>query len=96
VCSAPLEVLVSILYWGITLIDKRLLVPEEYQLPLWPDFGFHASKLLLKTPMTVFCVRSISPWLFQAVPLAGSWETDQGQEVPVDLPSNPWESPMVL
>lgn len=60
VCSTPLEVLVSILYWGITLIDKRLLVPEEYQLPFWPDFGFHASKPLLRTLTTVFCVRSLS------------------------------------
>lgn len=33
VCSTPLEVLVSILYWGISLIDKRLLFPEEVQLP---------------------------------------------------------------
>ncbi|KAH8762531.1 FAR-17a/AIG1-like protein [Diaporthe sp. PMI_573] len=49
VCSAPLEVLVSILYWGITLIDKRLLVPEEYQLPFWPDFGFHAMPAIMLT-----------------------------------------------
>src|SRR3712207_5232724 len=27
VCSAPLEVLVSILYWGLTAIDKALVVP---------------------------------------------------------------------
>ncbi|KAI3401676.1 hypothetical protein diail_9340 [Diaporthe ilicicola] len=49
VCSTPLEVLVSILYWGITLIDKRLLVPEEYQLPFWPDFGFHAMPAIMLT-----------------------------------------------
>lgn len=60
VCSTPLEVLVSILYWGITLIDKRLLVPEEYQLPFWPDFGFHASKQLPETFVAVPCVRSLS------------------------------------
>lgn len=60
VCSTPLEVLVSILYWGITLIDKRLLVPEEYQLPFWPDFGFHASKLLLETVTPIVCVCSLS------------------------------------
>ncbi|PSR99420.1 FAR-17a/AIG1-like protein [Coniella lustricola] len=42
VCSTPLEVLISILYWGISLIDKRLLFPEELQLPLLPDLGFHA------------------------------------------------------
>lgn len=42
VCSTPLEVLISILYWGISLIDKSLLFPEELQLPLIPDIGFHA------------------------------------------------------
>lgn len=60
VCSTPLEVLVSILYWGITLIDKRLLVPEEYQLPFWPDFGFHASKLLLEIVTAIVCVCRLS------------------------------------
>lgn len=58
--STPLEVLVSILYWGITLIDKRLLVPEEYQLPFWPDFGFHASKPLLETATAIVCICRLS------------------------------------
>lgn len=61
VCSAPLEVLISILYWGITLIDKRLLFPEELALPFLPDFGFHAMPaimlsldlLLLSPPWTI-------------------------------------------
>jgi hypothetical protein len=68
VCSTPLEVLISILYWGITLIDKRLLVPEEYQLPFWPDFGFHASKPLFQCTMTVPCVRGDCSWLYQPMP----------------------------
>ena len=37
VCSAPLEVLVSILYWGLCAIDKTLVVPEELALPIIPD-----------------------------------------------------------
>ncbi|KAJ4394177.1 hypothetical protein N0V93_003394 [Gnomoniopsis smithogilvyi] len=49
VCSTPLEVLVSILYWGISLIDKRLLFPEELQLPFLPDFGFHAMPAIMLT-----------------------------------------------
>ncbi|KAF3768893.1 hypothetical protein M406DRAFT_337222 [Cryphonectria parasitica EP155] len=61
VCSTPLEVLISILYWGISFIDKRLLVPEELQLPFLPDFGFHAMPaimlaldlLLLSPPWTI-------------------------------------------
>lgn len=47
VCSAPLEVLISILYWGIGLIDKRLLFPEELALPFLPDFGFHAMPAIM-------------------------------------------------
>lgn len=49
VCSTPLEVLISILYWSISLIDKRLLFPEEVQLPFLPDFGFHAMPAIMLT-----------------------------------------------
>lgn len=49
VCSTPLEVLISILYWTISLIDKRLLFPEELQLPFLPDFGFHAMPAIMLT-----------------------------------------------
>lgn len=49
VCSTPLEVLISILYWGISIIDKRLLFPEELQLPFLPDFGFHAMPAIMLT-----------------------------------------------
>ncbi|GLA50318.1 hypothetical protein AnigIFM63604_006371 [Aspergillus niger] len=34
VCSAPMEVLISILYWGLRLIDKRLVVPDWVILPM--------------------------------------------------------------
>lgn len=37
VCSAPLEVLVSILYWGLCAIDKKLVVPPDLHLPFLPD-----------------------------------------------------------
>ncbi|KAL7628214.1 hypothetical protein AAE478_002413 [Parahypoxylon ruwenzoriense] len=46
VCSAPLEVLISILYWGLYAIDKSLLFPPEFQLDFLPDFGFHAAPAL--------------------------------------------------
>lgn len=36
VCSAPLEVLISTLYWGISAIDRELVVPKELELPLLP------------------------------------------------------------
>ena len=37
VCSAPLEVLVSVLYWGLCAIDRSLVVPPELGLPVLPD-----------------------------------------------------------
>lgn len=49
VCSAPLEVLVTILYWGLCAIDKGLVMPEEFQLGFLPDFGFHAAPGLFLT-----------------------------------------------
>ncbi|KAI1328279.1 FAR-17a/AIG1-like protein [Xylariaceae sp. FL0255] len=61
VCAAPLEVLISILYWGICFIDKSLVFPPEFQLAFLPDFGFHAAPglflaldlLLLSPPWTI-------------------------------------------
>ncbi|KAH9908676.1 FAR-17a/AIG1-like protein [Xylariomycetidae sp. FL2044] len=61
VCSAPLEVLVSVLYWGLCAIDKSLVFPPEFQLDFLPDFGFHAAPalflavdlLLLSPPWTI-------------------------------------------
>ncbi|KAK7745011.1 hypothetical protein SLS53_003246 [Cytospora paraplurivora] len=47
VCSTPLEVLISILYWGLCAIDKGLVFPEELQLPFLPDFGFHAMPAIM-------------------------------------------------
>lgn len=46
-CSAPLEVLISILYWGISAIDKKLLVPPEIHIAPIADIGFHAMPSLL-------------------------------------------------
>ncbi|KAI1339620.1 FAR-17a/AIG1-like protein [Xylariaceae sp. FL0016] len=61
VCSAPLEALISILYWGLCAIDKNLVFPPEFQLDFLPDFGFHAAPalflaldlLLLSPPWTI-------------------------------------------
>lgn len=63
VCSTPLAVLVSILYWGLVSIDKSLVVPPDVQhlLPIIPDVGFHAMPaillsldlLLLSPPWTI-------------------------------------------
>ena len=63
VCAAPLEVLVSVLYWSIVLIDKNLLFPPELQLPFLPDFGFHAAPAIL---LTIDLLLLSPPWAIKA------------------------------
>ncbi|KAL1304601.1 hypothetical protein AAFC00_003570 [Neodothiora populina] len=43
VASAPLEVLISILYWGLWTLDPKLVMPDwAIVLPLHVDLAFHA------------------------------------------------------
>jgi len=68
VCSAPLEVLISLLYWGIRAIDKKLIIPDGFQLDFLPDIGFHLvpavmltlDLLLLSPPWTVTAYSAMS------------------------------------
>ncbi|KAL2756343.1 hypothetical protein ACRALDRAFT_1063688 [Sodiomyces alcalophilus JCM 7366] len=61
VTSAPLEVLITLLYWGIRAVDKALLFPPGFELALVPDLSFHLvpavaltlDLLLLGPPYTV-------------------------------------------
>ncbi|ROT36845.1 hypothetical protein SODALDRAFT_298481 [Sodiomyces alkalinus F11] len=61
VTSAPLEVLITLLYWGIRAVDKKLLFPPDFELALVPDLSFHLAPavaltldlLLLSPPYTV-------------------------------------------
>lgn len=65
VCSAPLEVLISILYWGLRSIDKHLVIPPDMELPLTPDIGFHlAPALFLAIDLLFFS----PPWAITAFP----------------------------
>lgn len=65
VCSAPLEVLVSILYWGLVAIDPSLVVPPEFALPFLPDFGFHAMPAIM---LTIDLLLLSPPWTIRAYP----------------------------
>ncbi|KAI0489613.1 FAR-17a/AIG1-like protein [Xylaria cf. heliscus] len=61
VCSTPLEVLITVLFWGLCAIDKNLVFPPESKLDFLPNFGFHAAPglflaldlLLLSPPWTI-------------------------------------------
>jgi hypothetical protein len=65
VASAPLEVLVSILYWGLTAVDKSLVMPPDVALPFLPDFGFHAMPAIM---MTIDLLLLSPPWTIRAYP----------------------------
>ncbi|KAI8944160.1 FAR-17a/AIG1-like protein [Xylaria longipes] len=49
VCSTPLEVLITVLFWGLCAIDKSLVFPPESDLNFIPNFGFHAAPGLFLT-----------------------------------------------
>jgi len=61
--AAPLEVLISTLYWSISLINKDLLMPPEFQLDFLPDFGFHAAPAILLALDLLFFS---PPWAIRA------------------------------
>ncbi|KAF7929312.1 uncharacterized protein EAE98_005231 [Botrytis deweyae] len=67
-CSAPLEVLISVLYWGISAIDKKLLVPPEIHISPYADIGFHAMPAILLTIDLLFLS---PPWTINALPAMG-------------------------
>lgn len=65
--SAPLEVLISLLYWGLRAIDPALVVPPDLELPLPADLSFHLAPaafllldiLLLSPPWTITALPSL-------------------------------------
>ncbi|KIW94518.1 uncharacterized protein Z519_04494 [Cladophialophora bantiana CBS 173.52] len=64
-CSAPMEVLVSLLYWGLRAIDPELVVPKELQLPLPTDISFHLTpSALLLIDLLLFS----PPWTITVLP----------------------------
>jgi len=67
-CTTPLEVLISILYWGICAIDKRLVIPPEIQLSPLADVGFH---LIPAVVLTMDLLLFSPPWTIHAIPAMG-------------------------
>ncbi|RAO68237.1 uncharacterized protein BHQ10_004249 [Talaromyces amestolkiae] len=66
VCSAPLEVLISVLYWGLRSIDPNLVVPpDELHIPFHVDLGFH---LVPSVVMLVDILFLSPPWTITALP----------------------------
>ncbi|ETN38457.1 uncharacterized protein HMPREF1541_06492 [Cyphellophora europaea CBS 101466] len=66
--SAPMSVLISLLYWGLRAIDPELVVPKELELPLPPDLSFHlAPAAFLVVDLLLFS----PPWTITVGPAFG-------------------------
>jgi hypothetical protein len=69
VCAAPMEVLISILYWGLRAIDPKLVVPDwAPPLPIINDLGFHALPAIVLVLDLLFFS---PPWTIAAMPAMG-------------------------
>lgn len=67
-CSAPLEILISVLYWGICAIDSSLVVPPDVELNPYADIGFHLMPaIFLMVDLLFFS----PPWTIDAFPAMG-------------------------
>lgn len=68
ICSAPLEVLISILYWGLRMIDERLVVPDWAVIPLKADISFHAVPSIV---LLIDLFLLSPPWTITILPALG-------------------------
>ncbi|KAF7542902.1 hypothetical protein G7Z17_g11182 [Cylindrodendrum hubeiense] len=63
VLATPLEVVISILYWGIRFIDASLLMPDDFSLDLLSDVGFHLAPAVF---LTLDLILFSPPWTIPA------------------------------
>lgn len=63
IVTTPLEVVVTILYFGISAIDPTLVAPPEYAIPLDVDLGFHLFPAVL---LVVDFLFFSPPWVIGA------------------------------
>ncbi|PLN75248.1 acetyl-CoA synthetase-like protein [Aspergillus taichungensis] len=67
-CSTPLEVLIGFLYWGLRLIDERLVIPEWAYIPMNADLSFHAVPAIVLLIDLLFLS---PPWTVSIFPALG-------------------------
>ncbi|GFF60280.1 hypothetical protein IFM61392_03525 [Aspergillus lentulus] len=68
ICSAPMEVLISVLYWSLRMIDERLVVPDWAHIPMHADIGFHAVPAIV---LLIDLLLLSPPWTISIVPALG-------------------------
>ncbi|KAJ5108289.1 FAR-17a/AIG1-like protein [Penicillium angulare] len=60
-----MEVLISVLYWGLRLIDERLVLPDWAFIPLHADISFHAIPSIV---MLIDLLFLSPPWTITVLP----------------------------
>lgn len=65
---APLEVLITILYWTISAIDRELVIPPEINLDPYADISFHFMPSLL---LVLDLLLLSPPYTIKNLPAAG-------------------------
>jgi hypothetical protein len=68
ICSAPMEVLISVLYWSLRMIDERLVVPDWAYIPMHADISFHAIPAIV---LLIDLLLLSPPWTISIVPALG-------------------------
>ncbi|KAH7196943.1 FAR-17a/AIG1-like protein [Fusarium flagelliforme] len=63
VLATPVEVVISILYWGIKFVDSKLLMPDEFYIDILPDVGFHLAPAVF---LTIDLLFFSPPWTIPA------------------------------
>ncbi|KAG9253271.1 FAR-17a/AIG1-like protein [Emericellopsis atlantica] len=63
IVATPLEVVISILYWGLHLINPELLFVDNMRLPVLTDMGFHLAPSVF---LTLDLVLLSPPWTIPA------------------------------
>ncbi|KND94799.1 membrane protein [Tolypocladium ophioglossoides CBS 100239] len=63
VLATPLEVVISVLYWGIRANDPELLVQDGFELPFLEDVGFHLAPVVF---LTLDLILLSPPWTMPA------------------------------
>ncbi|PVH97778.1 hypothetical protein DM02DRAFT_616247 [Periconia macrospinosa] len=63
--AAPIEIVISILYWGLRAIDETLVIPPDLpKPPILADFGFHLFPAVVLTIDNLFLS---PPWPTQPI-----------------------------
>jgi hypothetical protein len=63
ICAGSLELQISLLYWSLNLINRRLVIAEEYEIDWLLDVGLHLAPVVF---LTLDLILLSPPWTVTA------------------------------